>query len=104
MELIRIGNYFYNAQSRLLTLAGSDRKLSPKENLILQMLAQKPGEQLSVDLILKDVWQNRNRENLQSLNVFIAKLRNYLNEDPSNLIEIENIKGESLVLNIRKIG
>ena len=85
-----LGNLFFDSVN--FQLLGKDKKiLTKKEAEILKILCDQIGEVVERSLILKLVWGDDNYFNGRSLDVFISKLRKYLDEDPC--VSINNIHG-----------
>jgi len=84
---------------RKLSSAKGEVTLSPKENELLKMLSEYKNDKLERELALKKIWGNDNYFNGRSMDVYIAKLRKYLKDDPS--VEIVNIHGEGFMLDIK---
>lgn len=91
-----LGKYHFNPRLRELTIAGKVQVLSPKENELLKMLSEYKNDLLSREIALKKIWGSDTYFNGRSMDVYIAKLRKYLKEDPS--IEIVNIHGNGFRL------
>ncbi len=91
-----LGNYHFNPKLRELSIAGKTQTLSPKENELLKMLAEYMNDLLPREAALKRIWGSDTYFNGRSMDVYIAKLRKYLKEDPQ--IEIVNIHGNGFRL------
>jgi DNA-binding response OmpR family regulator len=91
-----MGKYHFNPRLRELTIDGKVQVLSPKENELLKMLCEYKNDLLSREIALKKIWGSDTYFNGRSMDVYIAKLRKYLKEDPS--IEIVNIHGNGFRL------
>ena len=92
-----IGDFFLNSKLRQLSFKGNDPiKLSPKENKLLKMLALYKNDLMPRELALTKIWRDDNYFTSRSMDVYIAKLRKYLKEDPT--VEIINIHGEGFRL------
>lgn len=87
-----IGMYLYDNSKRTLKIDNSIKKLTTKENQLLNLLIDKNGEVLLRTEALVKIWKSDSYFNSRSMDVYISKLRNYLNKDIS--IEIINIHGE----------
>ncbi|MCF6213110.1 MAG: response regulator transcription factor [Flavobacteriaceae bacterium] len=87
-----IGKFHLNSKLRHLTINGELRKLSPKENKLLKLLAIHINDLMPRELALTKIWRDDNYFTSRSMDVYIAKLRKYLKEDPN--VEIINIHGE----------
>ncbi len=91
-----LGKYHFNPRLRELTIEGKTQTLSPKENELLKMLSEYKNDLLSREIALKKIWGSDTYFNGRSMDVYIAKLRKYLREDPA--LEIVNIHGNGFRL------
>jgi two-component system, OmpR family, response regulator len=91
-----LGIYHFNPKLRTLSHSGTSQTLSPKENQLLQMLAEHKNDLLPRDQALKKIWGSDTYFNGRSMDVYIAKLRKYLKDDTE--IEIVNIHGNGFRL------
>ncbi|HRP33441.1 MAG TPA: response regulator transcription factor [Agriterribacter sp.] len=91
-----LGAYHFNPKLRELIISGKTQTLSPKENELLKMLAEYKNDLLPRESALKRIWGSDTYFNGRSMDVYIAKLRKYLKEDPQ--IEIVNIHGNGFRL------
>jgi DNA-binding response OmpR family regulator len=96
-----IGKFHLNSKLRFLTFPGNEPiKLSPKENELLKMLILHEDDLMPRELALTKIWRDDNYFTSRSMDVYIAKLRKYLKEDPN--VEILNIHGEGFRLVVKK--
>jgi two-component system OmpR family response regulator len=95
-----LGKYHFIPKLRELSLGESKITLSPKENELLKMLSEYKNDLLQRELALKKIWGNDNYFNGRSMDVYIAKLRKYLREDPD--VEIVNIHGNGFRLLVKE--
>ncbi|MEO6668727.1 MAG: response regulator transcription factor [Ferruginibacter sp.] len=91
-----LSNYHFNPRLRELTINGKVQTLSPKENELLKMLSEYKNDLLPREAALKKIWGSDTYFNGRSMDVYIAKLRKYLKEDPK--LEIVNIHGNGFRL------
>ena len=92
-----IGKFHLNSKLRQLSFDGDDpRKLSPKENKLLKLLALYKNDLLPREMALTKIWRDDNYFTSRSMDVYIAKLRKYLK--PDEKVEIINIHGEGFRL------
>jgi len=91
-----LGRYHFNPKLRELSHDGIMQTLSPKENDLLKMLAEHKNDLLPREQALKKIWGSDTYFNGRSMDVYIAKLRKYLKDDPN--IEIVNIHGNGFRL------
>lgn len=90
-DIIFIGGFNFNIARQVLFFEEEERKLSYKESELLKVLYQNRNELIDRRDILNLLWGNDNFFNSRNLDVYIAKLRGYLKNDPS--VEILTIKG-----------
>ncbi|MBL6876639.1 MAG: response regulator transcription factor [Flavobacteriales bacterium] len=91
------GDFNFNSKLRFLTHKDGDSfKLSPKENQLLKMLVLNFDDLLPRDIALNKIWRDANYFTSRSMDVYIAKLRKYLDKDIS--LKIINVHGEGFRL------
>jgi two-component system OmpR family response regulator len=95
-----IGSYHFNYRLRKLSNNTLTYTLSPKESGLLNMLCKAKDGILSRSDALNKIWGADNYFTARSMDVFIARLRKYLKDDPS--VEIINIHGNGFRLVIGK--
>lgn len=91
-EELFIGKIKYEPELRLLHLEDGVKKLTTKENQLLQLLVKNENEILDRQATLRAIWGDDNYFNGRSMDVYIAKLRKLLREDEA--IEIMNVHGK----------
>ncbi len=92
-----IGDFKFDSKLRQLSYKDEEaRKLSPKENKLLKLLALYKNDLLPRELALTKIWRDDNYFTSRSMDVYIAKLRKYLK--PDEKVEIVNIHGEGFRL------
>lgn len=99
-DLYQIGKFTFNSKLRTLTSGEDEKKLSPKEAQLLELLALNPNELISRELALKKIWGADDYFTARSMDVYITKLRKFLSEDPD--LNIKNIHGAGFQLVIRE--
>jgi DNA-binding response OmpR family regulator len=87
-----VGKIKYEPELRLLHLSEGTKKLTTKENQLLELLVKNENEILDRQATLRAIWGDDNYFNGRSMDVYIAKLRKLLKEDPA--IEIMNVHGK----------
>ena len=93
----KFGEFNFNSKLRILThKEGVSNKLSPKENQLLRMLVLNFDDLLPRDIALNKIWRDANYFTSRSMDVYIAKLRKYLEKDVS--LKIINVHGEGFRL------
>ena len=83
-----------------MTLGNDEKKLSPKEAQLLELLAVNPNTLISREMALKKIWGSDDYFTARSMDVYITKLRKFLAEDPD--LNIKNIHGAGFQLIVRE--
>jgi len=91
-----IGKYQFDAEKQALQHNGTSQKLTTKESQLLRLLCVHKNDVLDRNFALKTIWHDDNYFNGRSMDVYIAKLRKYLRDDPK--VEIINIHGKGFKL------
>ena len=92
LEVIRQGRYAFSPARPEVLLDGQPlRQISHREAQLLEMLAAKPNAIVERKEILKQVWGHDSIFNSRNLDVYIARLREYLKEDAA--VQILTLKG-----------
>jgi len=90
---ITVGDLKIDLEKRLVTLRGSRIKLSPKEYTLLRLLAVHSGKLLTHGFLMQQIWGNAYGDNNQYLRIYIAQLRQKLEQDPARDMFIINEPG-----------
>jgi len=101
-ENYAIGAYRYEVKPRLLHFKDDSRKLSPKEGALLEILCRHLNDVTPREKALIEIWKEDNYFTTRSMDVYIAKLRKYLKDDPS--VKIENVHSSGYGLYVNEIG
>lgn len=91
-----VGDYAFDSQRQMLEHGSKAQKLTSKESDLLRLLALHKNDVLDRSLALNTIWGDDSYFNSRSMDVYIAKLRKYLKEDPT--VEIMNIHGKGFRL------
>jgi len=97
-NIITVGKYQFSHKNQELLFESTTKKLTKRENDLLEMLLEKRNQIVSHTEILEKLWGEDDYFNRQSLNVFITRLRKYVSQDES--ISIENIHNQGFRLKI----
>jgi two-component system, OmpR family, response regulator len=95
-DIFEIGKFVFNSKLRTLNYGGIEKKLSPKEAQLLELLAMNPNALISREMALKKIWGSDDYFTARSMDVYITKLRKFLSEDPN--LNIKNIHGAGFQL------
>ena len=92
----KIGKYVFNSDKQILKLEDFKQNLTTKESELLKLLCNNKNMVLERNFALKTIWIDDNYFNARSMDVYIAKLRKYLKDDPA--VQILNIHGKGFKL------
>jgi DNA-binding response OmpR family regulator len=92
----QIGKYVFDYTTQLISINGTQQKLSTKEAELLRLLCIRKNEVLTREEALLQIWHDDNYFNGRSMDVFLSKIRKYLKDDPS--VEIINVHGRGYKL------
>ena len=97
IEISTIGKYSYDYENQSLCLGKESRRLTKRENEVLHLLIQNTGKIVKREEILNRIWGTNDYFSGRSLDVYISKLRKYLQDDST--IVIENISKVGFLFN-----
>ncbi len=90
-ETVQVGKYTFQLNRQVLQIGNEEKKLSYREAELLKLLVSHKNAIIDRKDILNLLWGSDSFFNSRTLDVYVAKVRSYLREDPS--IEIITIKG-----------
>ncbi|MCK4677593.1 MAG: response regulator transcription factor [Bacteroidales bacterium] len=86
-----IGRYLFDFNRQILSFKGKEHKLTSKEADLLHLLCENKNDVLDRSYALNKIWFDDSYFNARSMDVYIAKLRKYLKNDPD--VELLNVHG-----------
>lgn len=92
-DLLKIGDLEINTQSHIVKRGEEEISLTPLEFDLLVALASKPGQVLSRQKLLEDVWGYRNAADTRLVNVHVQRLRSKVEPDPENPVIVVTVRG-----------
>ncbi|MEA3505642.1 MAG: response regulator transcription factor [Bacteroidota bacterium] len=97
----KIGSLEFDYNRQILKSEEKESKLTSKESDLLKLLAQNANKVLDRGDALMKIWKDDSYFNARSMDVYIAKIRKYLKQDPNiQLINVHGI-GFKLVCEVR---
>jgi two-component system OmpR family response regulator len=99
-DIYEIGKFIFNSKLRTLAIGDEEKKLSPKEAQLLELLAINRNSLISREMALKKIWGSDDYFTARSMDVYITKLRKFLSDDPE--LNIKNIHGAGFQLIVRE--
>jgi len=97
--IYKIGKYIFDHENMILKIGNSEKYLTRKENSLLKLLFENRNQLLTREVALKTIWGSDDYFIGRSMDVFIAKLRKHLKDDPS--ISITNVHGTGFKLEVK---
>lgn len=91
-----VGEYQFDYNKQRLTRNDAEIKLTTKENELLYLLCKNKNGIMERTYALKAIWGDDNYFNGRSMDVYVAKLRKHLKDDPT--VEIINVHGRGFKL------
>jgi two-component system KDP operon response regulator KdpE len=82
-HLVKAGRLTIDLAARSVLLGDERVQLSPKEYRVLQTLAQHAGNVVTHQQLLKEVWGIKHQDRAHYLRIFVRKLRQKIEEDPT---------------------
>jgi two-component system, OmpR family, response regulator TrcR len=90
-NMYKLGSFTFNASTHELANDSSRFQLSYKEVELLKRLCEAKSTVVDRQVLLAELWGSDNVFNSKTMNVYINRLRNYLDSDKS--VEILTIRG-----------
>ncbi|MFK5856739.1 MAG: response regulator transcription factor [Bacteroidota bacterium] len=97
-KIISIGKFTFDNSNLTLKINDNERVLTRKESGLLKLLCENKNNLLPREVAMETVWGENDYFIGRSMDVFIAKLRKYLKEDPN--VKIQNVHGIGFKLEI----
>jgi two-component system response regulator MtrA len=92
-SIIQLGDLLLNADSHQVSRDGQEISLTPLEFDILLALARKPGQVLSREALLEQVWGYRFAADPRLVNVHVQRLRSKIERDPERPEIVVTVRG-----------
>ena len=81
--VVKIGPLTIDLAARIVTIDGARVLLTPKEYRLLQLLAQHAGNVVTHQFLLKEIWGAPHLNDTHYLRIFMRKLRQKIEADPT---------------------
>ena len=95
-QFFDIGLYQLDVSNQRLTGAADQKILTERECKLLQLLCEHQNQLLTRKKALREIWGTHDEFSRKSMDVFIFRLRKYLEEDSS--VQIRNVHGKGFIL------
>jgi two-component system OmpR family response regulator len=96
----KIGKYTFNYGNQVLSGFGRERRLTKKEAEVLRLLCINQNKILRREIALKMIWGENDYFMGRSMDVYITKLRKFLEGDPD--VSITNIHRTGFMLEVKE--
>ena len=96
-DIFHIGKYLFDYPNQTISINNSARRITQKECEVLKLLCLNKNRLLKKNEILLKAWGQSDYFLGRSLDVFITKIRKYLQNDTT--VSIENVHGVGFILN-----
>ena len=90
--LYQLGNYTINFSNLLCQSEKTEFRLTPHEAMLLKYLIEQKGRIISRQELLKEVWQIQSDVETRTVDIFVARLRKYFEQDPKRPKFIKSIR------------
>ena len=95
---IQIGEFYFDPQNQHLVYGQEKQYLTDMEARLLVLFCQSRPHLLSRRKALLEIWGSSDEFSRKSMDVFIFRLRKYLEKDPK--VQIRNVHGKGFVLEV----
>lgn len=92
-SIIKIDGLEINTEMHQVTVNGEEKRLTPTEYKILELLARNKNIVFSLDKIYESIWREKYSVSDTSIIVHITKLRQKIEKDPKNPKYIKTVWG-----------
>ena len=97
LQVLQIGELHIDVARHQVMLRDTELSLTPKEFLILVYLAQNSGQIVTREQLIKEVWGEEFVGETSSVAVFIRKLREKIESDPSHPEYIKTVRNAGYI-------
>jgi two-component system, OmpR family, alkaline phosphatase synthesis response regulator PhoP len=99
-ERFRFGDVLVDFKRRQVFRHGILQPVTPREFRVLEYLLQHPGEVLSRDRLLGEVWGDDARFTTRTVDNHIMRIRKHVEPDPENPRYIKTVRGSGYLLDV----
>ncbi|GAB1404782.1 MAG: response regulator transcription factor [Lentimicrobiaceae bacterium] len=100
-EIYFFGKSRFDSGNMLLVINDKQHQLTPKESALLKLLCLNKNNLLPREQALHEIWGDADYFIGRSMDVFIARLRKYLKDDPE--VSIQNVHGSGFKLEVKEL-
>jgi DNA-binding response OmpR family regulator len=93
----RFGNNEINFENLNCRHGENELRLTPQEAMVLRYLVERKGEIVTRKKLLENVWHLNPEIETRTVDIFIARLRKYFENDPANPVYFKSIRGAGYI-------
>jgi len=93
-DILTYNNLKIDFNNKQVSINGNPIGLTNVEFKLLGLLASQPNKILGYDQLIEQVWESKKTISVNSLQVFLRRIRNKIEQDPKNPKFIHNVWGE----------
>lgn len=98
LDMYEIGQFQLDVKNQRLLQGEAQKVLTERECKLLQLLCEHKNQLLPRKKALREIWGIHDEFSRKSMDVFIFRLRKYLEEDPQ--VQIKNVHGKGFILDV----
>ncbi len=91
------GDIVLDLINKEVTVRGTTHRLNTKECKLLATFMVHPGQTLTQEFIMQEVWETDFIEDTRTIQVHVSWLRKKIEEDPANPCYIQTVRGVGYV-------
>ena len=95
--VFRFGNNEINFENLNCSHGENELRLTPQEAMVFKYLVERKGEIVTRKELLENVWHLNPDIETRTVDIFIARLRKYFEDDPTNPVYFKSIRGAGYV-------
>jgi DNA-binding response OmpR family regulator len=92
-NVLRVGDFTLNPDSRSLRVGKTEYHLTPMKAHLLELFMRQPGEVLSREFLMKNVWHTDYLGDTRTVEVHIRWLREIIEDDANHPVYLKTIRG-----------
>jgi DNA-binding response OmpR family regulator len=92
-DVLRVGNFTLNPESRSLRVGKAEYHLTPMKARLMEAFMRQPGEVLSREYLMKQVWRTDYLGDTRTVEVHIRWLREIIESDANHPRYLQTIRG-----------
>jgi DNA-binding response OmpR family regulator len=96
---LQAGDMVLHPARQVVIANGKAHALTPKECQLLATFMQYPGEILTREFLMREVWETDYYGDMRTLDVHVSWLRKKIEPDPSLPQRIQTVRGVGFVFN-----